>query len=1091
MATDLETKTAAPKYEAFVDKQLAKVRSRIRALDAGRSLLMLGVATLAYFLLSAAFDLAVKGADDAWMSLVRLGAFGIYVAVMAGFLVQLGLRLYRRINPYYAAKQLEESIPDAKNSVINWLDLKEEKLPGAIRNAVGQRAARELKQTDPDKAVNPKSNWFLGGVLGCLAVGLLVLFALGPNQFGSLLERAFAPFRKSSLNTRTQITLVRPAGGDATVPLNQRVDFHVRIEGRVPNVSQPGAPRLLFRYQQADPFVSLPLEENADGIWTAALLGDQIQNGFWYKIAAGDTETGEYQVKVQSLPQATRFEVTYHYRPYRKMGLETVHFPNQQAVLPRLKDYRGTQAHLVIRTNRVLRDTHVEVEAGGVKKDYPGEILADDPKAFYVKFTLEKRGTFRALFTSKSGEENTDRSPYQIEVLDDETPRVVLTKPGQDSAQPPNGTLEVEGSARDDIGIKSVALKLKVVEGAPGLLTKVYREGKSFQFADGTYPDALEYLDNVFLDQLKTARGEPFPLKAGMVLEYWLEATDNSDYPSKNGNVGKSKVYKLTIQDAAKPDKKQDEERKKAKEQQEKHERDQDKKNAEEEQKRKDERGGDPQNQKQQEQRNREFEKKLDELNKKEKDLSQDQKQKDDAAKKENDAAQAKGRQNEDEPAAGNKDAKSKDGTGEKKDNAQGDATAQAKDDGTKDQKKPSETKGPGDTKADPAQAKGAEKKDGQPDKGTAKDQPKEQPGQAPPGQTKTEGQKGDEKPGQCKSGGAGKGEQGEAKNSGGAAEGPPAQAKGGGAGAGDTKAENKTGAKDQQPSAQDKGAKTGPPTADSAKAPLPQGPPQGSAKGDETGPKTNPQVGKIDAPESKELTKVKEQLGQKDQVDAAKKELSRLAKEAKDPEVRKAAEELLDKLGKNQGPEPNVKDTKGPPQSAAKDNPQEGPQDNAKAGTPKEADSQAKGTEQGDKETKAEVKNAGGFGPDGKGVDDNIAKQPPNADLTKRGGDLQLEDLKKRMTPETLKKLGWTEKDWQQFLKDAQAYQDSLRRDQANANKLNQKADKSHIGNTALRPIDLSPSQQVDPLQSGQAPPPPEFRDAQRQFTNPTGTKN
>ena len=59
MATDLETKPGVPKYEAFVDTQLARVRTRIRALEAGRSLMLLGVVTLAYFLLMAVFDLAV------------------------------------------------------------------------------------------------------------------------------------------------------------------------------------------------------------------------------------------------------------------------------------------------------------------------------------------------------------------------------------------------------------------------------------------------------------------------------------------------------------------------------------------------------------------------------------------------------------------------------------------------------------------------------------------------------------------------------------------------------------------------------------------------------------------------------------------------------------------------------------------------------------------------------------------------------------------------------------------------------------------------------------------------------------------------
>ena len=44
-------------------------------------------------------------------------------------------------------------------------------------------------------------------------VGLAILFVMGPNQFGSLLRRAFAPFRDGVLANRAEITLLKPAGG--------------------------------------------------------------------------------------------------------------------------------------------------------------------------------------------------------------------------------------------------------------------------------------------------------------------------------------------------------------------------------------------------------------------------------------------------------------------------------------------------------------------------------------------------------------------------------------------------------------------------------------------------------------------------------------------------------------------------------------------------------------------------------------------------------------------------------------------------------------------------------------------------------------
>ena len=69
--------------------------------------------------------------------------------------------LTQRINPYYAAVQVEHAVPGDKNSVVNWLDLKDEKLPWTIRAAVGQKAAKDLSQAPWKKpsAAGTYSGW--------------------------------------------------------------------------------------------------------------------------------------------------------------------------------------------------------------------------------------------------------------------------------------------------------------------------------------------------------------------------------------------------------------------------------------------------------------------------------------------------------------------------------------------------------------------------------------------------------------------------------------------------------------------------------------------------------------------------------------------------------------------------------------------------------------------------------------------------------------------------------------------------------------------------------------------------------------------
>src|SRR5262249_2600507 len=139
MATDLRpNKSATPeKYESFAEVQLARARNRVRLLDLGAAFLGLLGLTLAYGLLVALCD--------RWLelpALVRQAAFAFYVlGALAYFAWAVVLPLSRQINPYYAARQLEQTLPGAKNSVVNWLDLRHESLPVAIHAALSRRPA--------------------------------------------------------------------------------------------------------------------------------------------------------------------------------------------------------------------------------------------------------------------------------------------------------------------------------------------------------------------------------------------------------------------------------------------------------------------------------------------------------------------------------------------------------------------------------------------------------------------------------------------------------------------------------------------------------------------------------------------------------------------------------------------------------------------------------------------------------------------------------------------------------------------------------------------------------------------------------------
>ncbi len=564
---------AAAKSDAFVEEQLAKARRRVRILDVSSALLLLFAVTVGYALAVGLLDRKLDFAPA-----TRQVAFAAYAVAAAVFLAVAVVRpLLRRVNPYYAARAVEGVVPGAKNSVINWLDLHGEPLPGAIRAAIAQRAAKDLAKADLERAISGRRAVGLTGLTALLVlIAFGVLMTSGVGGFGTLLARVFAPFGAGVNAHRTQLTLVRPAGGDAVIGVGEAFDVAARAEGRVPDPHKPDALRLLYRYRDGEPYEEQPLGTDDGDVWTTLVPPSRTFNGFTYKVVGGDAETPEYRVRVQCTPLIERFDVTYHYRHYTGWPDKVSHEANLHAL-------RGTEAELVLHTNRAVKEGRLEVETRDGKRDVPAELIADDPQAMRARLVMDQDGHYRAWFTTTDGDQNPGGVPYTIQVDLDLPPKVELTKPAADVKLPADGTLRLEGKAEDAIGVKDVTLRIRQADG-PTLQAQPYRPLGLGSFG---YPKEIDYKDYVALDGVKDAEGRPFALSKGMVLEYWLEAADACDYPKPN--VAESKHYKVEIVGPSADKRQQEDERKKADEEKKQHDAKENEQLKKEEQKRQDE----------------------------------------------------------------------------------------------------------------------------------------------------------------------------------------------------------------------------------------------------------------------------------------------------------------------------------------------------------------------------------------------------------------------------------------------------------------------------------------------------------------------
>ncbi len=669
----LESPSPISKQEEFVEKQIERARQHIRVLDWFSTGLFLLIGSLAFLLVVLLVDRSIETpAGTVW------AVVGLYLASAAGFIyVTLYRPSRRQINPFYAARRVETSMAGSKNSVINYVDLKDdEKIPGSVKTAIGVRAAKDLKHVDLNRVLQKRQILWLAGVAAFFFVAALVVALLPP--------------------TRTSLALRSPKEGNITIL--QGEEFHVEVElnGRIPAPAERDHARVRLWFNADDPanFEERPLEpvEGQKRLFSITVPAKQTRNGFHYKLLAGNTQSPDYEVKVRIIPQFTGWSVEYAYPEYKQLEPLKTEDPN-------LVGYYGTTVTLTAFTNRPVKSGNIEIEgqpeaiAGQllddnaeairfrfsmlrnsryrirfitsdgdknpdpqryrmslidpkplylnydvtfnypaylrfasetvtrkephleamrgtvvtllahanrpVKKakiEFPGhekavEGIVDPAKPMQVKFVLpplEKDGAYRVELTPATGEADAEPRVFNVRVLSDEKPQVVITKPEQQSVDlPANGTLQVEGEATDDIGIDKMNLRMQLISpGVPKpLAMKPYRGGQSFKrVADGSYPTKIDYKDFVELAKVKPdgAAGAGFELQPDMVIEYWLEAIDNCDVPpGPNHGTSLPKQIRIIAPIQKKPEQVQKEQQQRQQEQQ-KHEQQQDRKNAQE-----------------------------------------------------------------------------------------------------------------------------------------------------------------------------------------------------------------------------------------------------------------------------------------------------------------------------------------------------------------------------------------------------------------------------------------------------------------------------------------------------------------------------
>jgi hypothetical protein len=570
MATMLDQRSELPS-DSFLERQILRARRQVQFSDVLNGILRVICLTGTFALVMMVVDRAVQ-----LPLIVRQVAF-------AGWLISIVWLAYRciarpllsAVNPYYTARQVERTIPDAKNSLVNWLDLHDQPLPRAIQQAVSAKAAERLRDADVEEAVRDRrlALWsIMAGLLAVAAIALLLFFR--PAQFFSLLNRTFAPFATTAIAQQTTVEILEPVGGHATVPIHQAVDLRALIGGRVPRATDADAARVRIRYSSDDPNWEErqlePTDRNSE--WALRLPPTDVRNGFEYQIVAGDAESPIYRISTKAQALITEFEIRYRYPAYLNFADDVRTDPNLQAVC-------GTEVTIQAKTNRVVKAGILRLsetdEPTPVTKD--ASLSAERPDTLRFTFVMRKDGHYKIQFVADSGERSEETLPFEVRVLPDQPPQVDLTHETPEKL-PVNGTLHVGGRATDDFGLSKMRLVMKLKTTPDGfaesLPTVHHRPDKPWKLPDGSWPRSEHMQEVLALEKLIDLGGQPIVLRPGMQIVYQFEAEDNCDQPKPQ--LGKSKEVTVTLIEPQTPEQR-DAERQQAQNQKQEHDQQQEK----------------------------------------------------------------------------------------------------------------------------------------------------------------------------------------------------------------------------------------------------------------------------------------------------------------------------------------------------------------------------------------------------------------------------------------------------------------------------------------------------------------------------------
>ena len=416
--------------EATVEKHVASTSQLVRRVELAFSILIVSSLIFGVLFLAVLADHWFLK-DGLTMSL-RFVIFAALLAAAGAYIYWKIVPFFRyTINPVYTADLIERGAPAFKNSLINWLLLRQErderdnvpteKIDDRMFTGVVRTAAGHLQTVPVGHAVDYRKLIWVGSFLTVLLLSFIVYAWFSPKSSAQTFIRIVLPFSGVERPQAVQFRNVQP--GDATALQGETLVISAEV------ISQSPEPvHLVFSTDDGQAFeqrIPMSRPEGKIAFETPSFPpGRQgTERGFNssvdYWIMQGESRSKQYRIDV--LPAASMEIVSLRYD-----------FPAYTGLEPEIIEHGGDI--------RALEGTTVTVEVRSTLPLQESFIVFDDNPANRVKMTVDEQKTgakgtialkhpyshktFAFQATDANGNPSRRSGIYRIEVIPDQPPKV-------------------------------------------------------------------------------------------------------------------------------------------------------------------------------------------------------------------------------------------------------------------------------------------------------------------------------------------------------------------------------------------------------------------------------------------------------------------------------------------------------------------------------------------------------------------------------------------------------------------------------------------------------------------------------------------